>query len=271
MKESASVRFLYNTFLGRLLLKLIKRRWLSRICGAFLNSRLSKIFIKRFIKNNNIDMSEYISDAFTSFNDCFCRRIKPEARPINYTPEVFISPCDGLLSVYPISDGVIMPIKQSSYTVASLLRNNELAEKYKDGLCLVFRLCVDNYHRYHDFDNAVKGENVYIKGFLHTVRPTALEALPVYLENSREYTVMQTENFGNVTQIEVGALLVGKIANLHGSARVKRGEEKGKFLFGGSTVILLFEKDTLELSSMFLNTTKEIPVKMGEALGKKHR
>ena len=186
MKESASVRFLYNTFLGRLLLKLIKRRWLSRICGAFLNSRLSKIFIKRFIKNNNIDMSEYISDTFTCFNDCFCRRIKPEARPINYTPEVFISPCDGLLSVYPISDGVIMPIKQSSYTVASLLRNNELAEKYKDGLCLVFRLCVDNYHRYHYFDNAVKGENVYIKGFLHTVRPTALEALPVYLENSRE-------------------------------------------------------------------------------------
>lgn len=269
MKESASIRFLYNNFFGRLLLKLFKRRWLSRICGSFLNSRLSKPLIKKFIKNNNIDMSEYHSDDFSCFNDCFCRRIKEECRPINQSPEALIAPCDGLLSVHPIKDGTILPIKQSIYSVESLLRNTKLAETYSNGVCLVFRLCVDNYHRYHYLDDAIKGENIFIPGFLHTVRPTALEALPVFIENCREYTVMETANFGKVTQIEVGALLVGKIKNYHGTCNVKRGEEKGRFLYGGSTVILLFERDRISLENKYVDTVDEIPVKMGERIGYK--
>lgn len=268
MSESASLRFLYNNAFGRLCLKVVKRRWLSRLCGAYLNSRCSKHLIKKFIKNNNIDMSQYYSDDFKCFNDCFCRRVREEFRPIDADPTALISPCDGLLTVYDIADGLILPVKQSSYSVASLLRDEALAERYKDGLCLVFRLCVDNYHRYHYFDGGRKEKNVFIPGFLHTVRPTALEALPVFVENCREYTVMHTENFGDAVQIEVGAMLVGKIDNYHEEHGFKRGEEKGRFLYGGSTVILLLEKDRAVIDEKFLkNSGEEVPVVMGMKIG----
>jgi phosphatidylserine decarboxylase len=106
------------------------------------------------------------------------------------------------------------------------------------------------------------------------VRPIALEASPVFCENCREYTVIDTDDFGLVTQIEVGALLVGKIANLHGARRVERGEEKGMFLYGGSTVVLLLERDKLDIDNEFFAATErgeETPVVMGQALGRRKR
>jgi phosphatidylserine decarboxylase len=123
-------------------------------------------------------------------------------------------------------------------------------------------------------DNASKGDNIFIKGRLHTVRPIALEKTPVFKENCREYTVMQTENFGAVTQIEVGALLVGKIKNHHANACVKRGEEKGMFLYGGSTVILLLEKGAAVMREELFTATEggeETSVRMGERLGTKEK
>jgi phosphatidylserine decarboxylase len=163
----------------------------------------------------------------------------------------------------------VLPVKQSKYTVSSLLRDDNLARRFEDGLCLVFRLCVDNYHRYCYFDGGKKDDNVFIPGFLHTVRPTALEALPVFVENCREYTLMHTENFGDAVQIEVGAMLVGKIDNYHGVHEFKRGEEKGRFLYGGSTVILLLEKGRASVDGAFkLDSGEEIPVVMGQRIGR---
>ncbi|MBQ8551104.1 MAG: phosphatidylserine decarboxylase [Clostridia bacterium] len=262
--------FLYESAVGRIVLRLLTARWISKLCGVYLDSRLSKWLIKRFVKANNINLDEYHSDGFTCFNDCFCRKIKAELRPVDTEKDHLIAPCDGLLSAYRINDGTVLPIKQSRYTVSSLLGENAIADKYKDGICLVFRLCVDHYHRYGYIDGGKKGENVFIKGRLHTVRPIALENYPVFIENCREYTVMETENFGTVTQVEVGALLVGKIKNLHEKHEFKRGEEKGMFLYGGSTVVVLLEKDAATIDEKYFSATEryeETPVKFGEQIG----
>ncbi len=272
MAESRSLRFLYHTRAGRLVLKPLTARGVSNAAGWFLNTRLSKPMIKKFVKKNNIDLADFESDNFRCFNDCFCRRIKEGKRPINAGEGVLISPCDGLLSAYRISGDTVLAIKQSRYTVSSLLGDEELAARYRDGVCLVFRLCVNHYHRYCYPANGEKGENFFIRGKLHTVRPIALEASPVFCENCREYTVIDTDDFGLITQIEVGALLVGKIANLHGARRVERGEEKGMFLYGGSTVVLLLEKDKLDIDKEFFAATErgeETPVVMGQALGRR--
>ena len=268
-RESASLRFLYRTAVGRLLLRPLIARWVSKACGRFMDSRLSKPLIKRFVKKNGIDLSQFESDGFRCFNDCFCRKIKDGLRPIDPDESVLISPCDGLLSAYRIDENTVLPVKQSAYTLESLLRDKTLAERFYGGVCLVFRLCVTHYHRYCYPANGQKGENVFLPGKLHTVRPIALEARPVFVENCREYTVIDTERFGSVLQMEVGALLVGKIDNLHGAKEVLRGEEKGKFLYGGSTIILLLEKDRVDLpEKLFENTENglETPVEMGERL-----
>ncbi|MBR6917421.1 MAG: phosphatidylserine decarboxylase, partial [Clostridia bacterium] len=222
-KESASLRFLYGSVPGRVLLRCIYGRWQSKLAGKYLDSRLSKRLIKGFVEKHGIDLSEYEKDTFDSFNDFFTRKIKPERRPFDSAASSLCSPCDGNLSAYRIDADTVFPVKQSEYTVTELLCDEKLAAKFKDGICVVIRLCVDNYHRYAYIDSGTKEENVYIKGKLHTVRPIALQHYPVFVRNCREYTVMHTENFGDVVQIEVGALLVGKIKNNAGKGAMTRG------------------------------------------------
>lgn len=268
-KESGMLRFLYHTMPGRLVLRVLIARWISKLCGVFLNSRLSKPLIGKFVRGNSIDLSEFESDNFRCFNDCFCRKIKEGGRPIPQDESVFFSPCDGLLSAYRIQADTILPVKQSAYTVASLLRDEAVAKRYQDGVCLVFRLCVNHYHRYCYPATGMKGENVFLKGKLHTVRPIALEACPVFVENCREYTVIDTEAFGQLVQMEVGAMLVGKIHNHHAAGPVTRGDEKGMFLYGGSTIVLLLEKDAVPINEAFFTATangEETPVRMGDNL-----
>lgn len=269
-KESAALRFLYKTVLGRIILKPLSSRAVSDLCGRFLDSGASKMLIRRFVRKNNIDLSDYYSGSFNSFNEFFSRKIKANKRPIDSDPSALISPCDGLLSAYHITDDTVIPVKQSRYTISSLLGRDRIAERYDNGICLVFRLCVDNYHRYCYIDNGIKGGNVFLPGKLHTVRPVALEEYPVFIQNCREYTVIETENFGTVVQMEVGAMLVGKIKNYHGKGKVIRGEEKGMFLYGGSTVIVLLEEDMAHLPEEIFMATEhgiETPVKMGEKIG----
>ena len=268
-KESGALHFLYRTVIGRIVLKLLTARWVSKLCGAFLDSGLSKPLINKFVHSNGIDLSQFESDNFTCFNDCFCRRIKDGLRPIPNDEKTFFAPCDGLLSAYHIQENTVLPVKQSEYTLYSLLGDDELAQKYQNGTCLVFRLCVNHYHRYCYPASGTKGENIFIKGRLHTVRPIALETYPVFSQNCREYTILKSESFGDILQMEVGAMLVGKICNHHGAATVTRGQEKGMFLYGGSTIILLLEKDKVKISDHLFSATangEETPVVMGQVL-----
>ena len=268
-KESLALRFLYHTVVGRICLKPLVSRTVSKIAGKFMDSRLSKPMIKKFVRKNGIDLNDFHSDSFTCFNDCFTRKIKDGKRPLDPREDAFIAPCDALLSAYPITEDIRLDIKDSIYSISDLLENKELAKRYQGGTCLVFRLCVNHYHRYIYLDSGSKEENVFLKGKLHTVRPIALETYPIFKRNCREYTVLHTDHFGDVVQMEVGAMLVGKIKNHHGVASYSRGEEKGMFLYGGSTIVVLLEKDRVAIDSRFFEATErdeEIDVRMGECL-----
>lgn len=268
-KESGGLRFLYRTLPGRLLLRLLTARWVSKAAGAFLDSRLSKPLIRRFVEKAGIDLSQFEADGFTCFNDCFCRRIKEGRRPFPSDPTVLAAPCDGLLSAYRVQEDTVLPVKQSAYTLSSLLKDEALAARYRGGTCLVFRLCVDHYHRYSYPTDGVKGDNVFIPGRLHTVRPIALESRPVFAENCREYTLIDTPHHGTVVQMEVGAMLVGRIVNHHGAGPVARGQEKGLFQYGGSTIILLLPADAPRVAQRYFDATQqgeETPVQLGDNL-----
>lgn len=264
--------FLYKTIPGRILLRLLTAPALSRACGAFLDSRLSAFLIKGFARKNKICLDDYETDGIRTFNEFFRRKIKEGKRTFDMSPSAFCAPCDSLLSVWHIDTdgGTVIPVKQSAYTVASLLKDRELAARFQGGTCLVFRLCVDNYHRYCYADGGRKGDNVFIPGVLHTVRPVALETLPVFAENSREYTVIESSAFGPLVQMEVGAMLVGRIVNLEGEGVAVRGREKGFFEYGGSTVIVLAGPGKLTVRADIEERSqqgKETPVLMGERVG----
>lgn len=264
--------FLYGTVPGRLLLKVLSAPALSQACGRFLDSRLSARLIPGFVRRNGIDLDDYETDGIRTFNEFFRRKIKEGKRPFDMSPSVLCAPCDGLLSVWHIDGGgTVIPVKQSSYTVASLLQDEALADSYVGGTCLVYRLCVDNYHRYCYADGGKKSGNVFIPGVLHTVRPVALEPLPVFAMNSREYTVIESPAFGRIVQMEVGAMLVGRIVNLEGEGTAVRGKEKGWFEYGGSTVIVLAGPGKLSVRADIAENSRqgiETPVRMGELVGR---
>ena len=270
-KESSGIlRFLYNTVPGRMVLKIITSPTISKIGGAYMDCRVSKIHIKGFIKNNNIDMTQYEKAKYGCFNDCFTRKIKKEMRPINMEENAFIAPCDGRLSAYHISENSDFYIKKSYYSVSDLIKNSKRAPDFNGGVCLVFRLCVDDYHRYGYVDDGKIVENNYVPGVLHTVRPIALNRYPVFVQNSREYSVIETNNFGTIAQIEVGALMIGKIKNHQKSGLVKKGREKGMFLYGGSTIVVLLEKDKVDIDEKYFRNTAndiETKVKFGSTIG----
>lgn len=241
--------------------------------GKFMDSRLSKLLIGPFARKNRIETGDYILDDIRCFNDFFCRRIREGLRPVSMEMKDLISPADGLLSTYRITSDTVLSVKQSSFNISKLLRDEALAKEFEGGYALVFRLCVEHYHRYIFFDSGKKLEDRVLPGFYHTVRPVALEEYPVFTENSRRYAVIDTENFGKAVQMEVGATLVGKIVNERPEAcEVRRGEEKGHFEYGGSTIIVLLQQGAAKLREdieVNLDGNVEIPVKMGEVIGRR--
>ena len=266
-----TLQFLYKTKAGRLFLKPLISKPVSELSGKLMDSRISRVFIKPFIKANEISVEDYVLDDIVCFNDFFCRRIKNGLRPVDMDDRSFAAPCDGFLSICRIDEGTVLKVKQSRFSIRGLLRDRKLAESFDGGYCLVFRLCVNHYHRYIFFDSGKKYRDRHIDGVYHTVRPIALEEYPVFVENTRDYSVIDTKNFGRCVQMEVGAMLVGRIVNEKSFAcRVTRGEEKGHFEYGGSTIIVLVGKDRLKLREDLrenIGRDVEIPVVMGEKLG----
>ena len=163
--------------------------------------------------------------------------------------------------------------EQTQYTVRSLLKDEKLAKRYEGGTAYIIRLTVDDYHRYCYVADGVKSAQRKIRGVFHTVNPVANDYAPIYKMNTREYCLVQTEELGTVLQMEVGALMVGRIKNHKKKVSVvHRGEEKGMFEFGGSTVVLLTEPGKVQTDEDLVRnsaTGAETLIKMGEKIGEK--
>lgn len=265
--------FLYNTYLGRIILKpLVKNKTFSNIVASFMNSKLSKIIIKSFIKKHNINMDEFIKEKYNCFNDFFIRKVKKEKRPIDKDKKSFISPCDSKLTCYKITKDLVFNVKNSTYSVSSITNDDNISAYFKDGYALVFRLSPEDYHRYIFLDDGKIINNYKINGKYHSVNPIVYKNFKVFKENTRECTLIKTKNFNDIMYIEVGALLVGKINNIKKRGSFKKGEEKGYFMYGGSTIVVLVRKNTIKLNKKIINNSSnniETSVKCGEKIGEK--
>ena len=264
------MEWMYGTAFGRLLVKLMIRPGVSRAAGWLLDRRISALAVKPFIRANHICMDDFEQRKFRSFNDFFTRRVLPDRRPVDTEPTHLIAPCDSKLSAYEILPDSRFRVKGTQYTLEGLLRSKPLAERFLGGTLLLFRLTVGDYHRYGYIDSGFAGESTRIPGVFHTVNPAAASRYPIYRENTREYSLLESEHFGTVLQMEVGAAMVGRIVNNPGSRQVRRGEEKGRFEFGGSTVIVLLQKGrAIPDADLVRNTAEdaETVVHLGERIG----
>ena len=230
---------------------------------------MKKINIIWLVNDFYINTFEYDDKKYKSYNDFFTRKVISCKRPIMSNKNTLISPCDGKVLAYTINDDLTLKIKGSYYSVDTLV-NESIMDEYRGGTALVFRLSTDNYHRYCYIDSGTKGKNIHIDGVFHTVQPIALKHYNFYKTNTREYTVLDTNNFDKVIQVEVGAMGIGKIVNNHQEYKFKKGEEKGYFEFGGSTIVVLVKKDIITIDEdIYSNSLENIEtnVKYGERIG----
>ena len=270
------LRWLYNSSLGKVTLNtLVKRKMLTRLGGWYMSSRFSKKKIDKFVLQYQIDLSNYkITDskAYLNFNDFFFRKIQPEKRPIG---NGVVSPADGkVLAFQSIADASSFFVKGSEFTIESFLKNKELANKYAEGSMLIARLAPTDYHRFHFPASGHISESKDIKGRYFSVSPMALKkSLEIFCQNYRTYSTLETKEYGDILISEVGATMVGSIIQTYeDNSQVEKGKEKGYFAFGGSTLVLFFEKGRVELAADILDNTRkgyETSVFVGENIASK--
>lgn len=245
---------LYKTIAGRILLKTIFiRPWFNKLVGAYYNSSFSISKIKDSNKQN-----------YSSFNDYFTRK-REIINHLKYNELPAIA--DSKLLCYNLDNKFNVNIKGSIYTFDELVNSDKYKEYFENGKCLVFRLGINDYHRYYYPDSGIKIYNKKFKGVLHTIRPISSK-YKVFHRNSKEVTLINTSNFGKIYIIEIGAMLVGKICN----NRVKefnKLQEKGHFEFGGSTIVMITNKDIIidadivKQSKLDIKTLVEVGDKIG--------
>lgn len=271
----ASLRWVYGTTTGKLALHLlIKRAFFSRLLGAMKNTRSSTRSLPDFVQQYNINMEEAARplEDYTSFNDFFYRKLKPDARPICEGATVAL-PADGRHSAWQDASQIRnVFVKNQSFDLPALLGSKELAEKYATGAVVLSRLCPVDCHRFHFPAAGVPEAPVRIPGPLASVSPYCLRHNLSWLwTNKRELTILHTEELGDVLCLAVGATGVGSIFQTYTPGQaVDKGSEHGYFAFGGSTVMTFFEPGRIQLSPDLQENTAngfETFARMGDILG----
>ncbi len=261
----------YRTASGRFLFQVLQKAGVFVSAARFLHTKASRRLIPGYIKNHGIDMKPFDGQSYASFADFFARKRSDMYYDPN--PDVLISTCDGLLSVYGITERLAVPMKGSTYTLADFVPDREVAEIFRSGLCLVFRLEASDYHHFCSFDDALLIKTTHIPGQLHSVQPIAHHHVPVFRLNRRWWSVLETKHFGTAVQIEVGAMLVGGVSFSKEAGWLHRGEELGCFELAGSTIVLLLSSDVgkkLDFNTSItpaIGGTTEVRVQMGSAIG----
>ena len=269
-----TLRWLYHTSTGKLTLNfMLKRKFVSVWAGKYMDSKRSVKRIERFVEEQGIDLNEFqpgkISE-FKTFNQFFYRKLRPDARNIE---EHIVSPADGKILVFPeIDDVASFFVKSFDFTLSRFLQNKTLAQKYSGGSMAIVRLAPADYHRFHFPAHGKASASKKIKGYYFSVSPLALKnGLRIFCENQREYCTLSTSNYGNVLLAEVGAAMVGSIIQTYKPGKVQKGQEKGYFSFGGSSLVLLFEKNKIQFDKdLIINTQKgmETAILMGENIAR---
>lgn len=267
--QSVWLNRLYTTPLGHLLRPILTSPVVSEILRFRQLTPWSRRKIQPFVTNYGVDLTDFDEKSYPNFAAFFERRVKAERRPVCPESEI-LAVADAKLQVFAISQDLQVKVKNQHYHLADLLGQQDLAQSFDGGILCLYRLAIEDCHHYLAAETGTVSCSQQIKGKLHSVRDIVQEKIPVFKENKRVYTVISS-HLGPVLQMEVGALLVGAIHN-QVVQRLVRGQAKGYFSFGGSSIIVLYPKGTIAIDKDILHYSSqgiETQVLMGERIGRK--
>lgn len=257
---AGQLEFLYGHPIGKLLLKhVLARRSFSWLYGFTKRTRRSRDQITSFIETLGVDTTEIEKpiEAYGSLDEFFSRRLRPGARPVDSNPDHLLSPCDGrALAWQCLVDGRLV-VKSTRTTVAEMIGDPVTAAEFSNAAVLLVRLAAADYHRCHFPASGVAHAPQAVGDRLHSVHPIALEAGAPSFANYRMRTRIDSDAFGPLLIIEVGALTVGSIVQTFAPSRVERGQEKSYFRFGGSALLMLAKTDRIAFDDDLTRSTAE--------------
>lgn len=243
--------------LNFLLTNRIPRRMLTRFMGWFSKIeqplvREASIAVWRLF--SDLDLTEARQTRFKSMHDCFTRRLKDGARPVEADPAILVSPCDGIVGASGlIEDGQLLQVKGFSYGLSDLLHDPALVETYRNGRYVTLRLTSSMYHRFHAPHDSRVEAVTYISGDTWNVNPIALRRVE-HLFCKNERAVIRTRLSGSehpITMVPVAAILVAGIRlnfldvrlpeqagrKIPCDAAFAKGEEMGWFEHGSTIIV----------------------------------
>ncbi|KAL4915652.1 phosphatidylserine decarboxylase-domain-containing protein [Aspergillus aurantiobrunneus] len=237
--------------------------------------------IREFISFFRINMDDFEpSDpsAYSTFEDFFIRHHKPGTRPIHEPsdPKSAVVVADSRVVVYEaVAESKKIWIKGEDFSITSLVMDRKLGPLFEDGPVASFRLSPQDYHRYH---SPVTGRIKVFRsmpGDYYEVDPLAIRSgVDILTRNARDYVVIETEEFGEVLFVAIGASQVGTV-EIHEKwqrpgARITKGDELGIFQFGGSSIIVAFQKGRIQFDEDLIRPSKHavaVDVEVGMSLG----
>ena len=250
----------------QLFIELTNGRWTSSLLRKFAHSKMSKRMISSFAKQYKINLDEMDRpiQEYKNLHDFFTRALKEGAREFNMDNSTVVSPVDAVLedSGYIHADSSFQ-VKGKLYSVEEMLGSTKGTEKYLGGRYMVLYLSPSHYHRIHS----------PVEGMVTLKKTLGQKSYPVnkwgmtlgkqpLSKNYREITEIRHTG-GFLSVVKVGAMFVNSIERTHSGDTLHKGEEIGYFSFG-STVVLLFEKDTFTPA-----IADELPsaIHVGETIG----
>jgi phosphatidylserine decarboxylase len=196
-------------------------------------------------------------EAYASLDEFFSRRLRPGARPVDTNADHLVSPCDGRALAWPRLDGHELVVKNTRTGIPALVGEPSAAAEFENPAVLLVRLAAADYHRCHFPADGVAASPRPAGARLHSVHPIALERGAPSFANYRIVTRLETETFGPLLIIEVGALTVGSIVQTFAPGRVSRGQEKSYFRFGGSALLMLARSGRIVFDEDLVSATRD--------------
>lgn len=255
--KSRLLQILHQDDVNFLVTNRLPRRSLSRFLGWF--SRLEQPLVRdvsiglwRYF--SGLDLSEADSAEFRSMHDCFTRRLKPGARPIDTAANVLVSPCDAIVGAHGRIRGTeLYQIKGRSYALTELLCDQSLVESHRDGCYVTLRLTSAMYHRFHAPCDCRIERVGYIAGDSWNVNPAALQRIDkLYCKNERAVLHARLATGDAISLVPVGAILVSGIrlnffdlerlkseggGTVSCNAEFRKGDELGWFEHGSTIIV----------------------------------
>ena len=268
-----TLHFFYGKFVGKLLLFFIfKRIWWGIFYRLYKKSPLSKKSIERDIKRFQLNMSEYKEESWKSYNHFFMRKFKEGMRVFSSDVNTLDVFAEGKYLVYDTGNAQKINIKGEELSLRMLYNDNNEVVK-EDSYLIVARLCPTDYHHYHYPCSGKILSSYLVSGAYDSVNIFAQKYKPSILFRNKRWVSFLETNFGKIAYIEVGGMSVATIKNEHSANYTfKKGDLKGHFEYGGSSIILVVPKKNIKMREDLLENSKsnrEVYLKLGDLLGTK--